>query len=77
MSKINRRNFLKLGGAAAVFGGALSTLGCASMGGYAGAAKKVVVVGGGTGGATVAKYLRLFDSSIDVTMIEADSSHHN
>ena len=74
MSKINRRDFLKLGGGAAIVASSVSTFGCASLQGKA--AKKVVVVGGGTGGATVAKYLRLFDSSLDVTLIEADKSHH-
>jgi sulfide dehydrogenase [flavocytochrome c] flavoprotein subunit len=74
MSKINRRDFLKLGGGAAIAASTLTGLGCAGMPGKA--AKKVVVVGGGTGGATVAKYLRLFDQSIEVTLIEADKSHH-
>ena len=74
MSKINRRNFMKLSGGAAVAAGTFSVVGCATTG--MGARKKVVVVGGGTGGATVAKYLRLFDDSIDVTLIEAKQSHH-
>lgn len=74
MSKFNRRDFLKLGGSAAIAASTLSSFGCASLQGKA--AKKVVVVGGGTGGATVAKYLRLFDKSIEVTLIEADMSHY-
>jgi len=74
MSNINRRNFLKLGGGAVALAGSLSTIGCATVGGIS--AKKVVVVGGGTGGATAAKYIRLFDPTIDVTLIEADNSHH-
>jgi sulfide dehydrogenase [flavocytochrome c] flavoprotein subunit len=41
-----------------------------------GAAKKVVVVGGGTGGATAAKYLRLADPSIEVTLIEANKDYY-
>lgn len=76
MSKINRRNFIKLGGGAAVLAGTVSTIGCATKSSKGAARKKVVVVGGGTGGATVAKYLRLFDQSIDVTLIEADKSHY-
>jgi sulfide dehydrogenase [flavocytochrome c] flavoprotein subunit len=34
---------------------------------------RVVVVGGGFGGATAAKYLRLLDASIDVTLIEREA----
>ena len=40
----------------------------------AGAARPhVVVVGGGFGGATVCRYLRLWDAGIDVTMVERHS----
>ena len=41
-----------------------------------GASKKVVIVGGGTGGATAARYLRMADPSIDITIIEANKSYH-
>jgi sulfide dehydrogenase [flavocytochrome c] flavoprotein subunit len=56
-------------------GGALAALGgCASMGGTPSSAK-VVVVGGGYGGATAAKYVRLFSgSSLDVVLIEPGRS---
>ncbi|MDA0997594.1 MAG: FCSD flavin-binding domain-containing protein [Proteobacteria bacterium] len=37
-----------------------------------GAAAKVVVVGGGFGGATAARYLKRFDNSLDVTLVEPD-----
>jgi sulfide dehydrogenase [flavocytochrome c] flavoprotein subunit len=64
----NRRQLLKLAGAA----GALSLAGCAGVG--AGTPKgRVVVVGGGYGGATAAKYLRLWDPSIEVVMVERES----
>ena len=64
----NRRQLLKLAGAA----GALSLAGCAGMG--SGARKaRVVVVGGGYGGATAAKYLRLWDPAIEVVMVERES----
>lgn len=63
----NRRQLLKLAGAA----GALSLAGCAGMGG--GAKARVVVVGGGYGGATAAKYLRLWDPAIEVVMVERES----
>ena len=59
----DRRGFLKLSGAAA----ALAAAGCATMGGTK---ARVVVIGGGFGGATAAKYIRLWDPSIEVVMVE-------
>jgi sulfide dehydrogenase [flavocytochrome c] flavoprotein subunit len=41
-----------------------------------GASKKVVVVGGGTGGATAAKYVRMADPSVEVTLIEANKAYY-
>ena len=51
-------------------GGTLAALGgCSSMGGAPSSAK-VVVVGGGYGGATAARYVRLFsDRSLDVVLV--------
>jgi len=65
MMLMKRRDFLKVGAAA----GAMASLyGCAG-GNKAGG--HVVVVGGGYGGATVAKYLRMWsEGSIQVTLIE-------
>jgi sulfite dehydrogenase len=64
MSRIfDRRDFLKLSGATA----ALAAAGCATMGGTK---ARVVVIGGGYGGATAAKYIRLWDPSIEVVMVE-------
>lgn len=64
----NRRQILKLAGAA----GALSLSGCAGMG--AGPSKgRVVVIGAGYGGATAAKYLRLWDPSIEVVVVERET----
>jgi sulfide dehydrogenase [flavocytochrome c] flavoprotein subunit len=60
---MNRRQLLKLAGATA----ALSAAGCATTG--AGKAR-VVVIGGGYGGATAAKYIKLWDPGIDVTLVE-------
>lgn len=71
MSSINRRNFLKLTGGVA----ALGSLGYANIA-IGGASKKVVIVGGGIGGATAAKYIRMADSSIDVTVIEPNKNYH-
>src|SRR3990172_1999483 len=58
----DRRDFLKLTGAAA----ALTAAGCATTTPKA----RVVVIGGGFGGATAAKYIRLWDPSIEVVMVE-------
>ena len=58
------------GSAAGVLG---LTAGCASTG--SGTGPKVVVVGGGYGGATAAKYVRLWsDYRIDVTLVEPNSA---
>ena len=40
-----------------------------------GATKKVVIVGGGSAGATAARYLRMADPGIDVTVIEANKDY--
>ena len=65
--KMNRRGFVGACGAA---GAAVLAGGCAS-GGSGSNMGKVVVVGGGFGGATAAKYLRLWsDNRIDVTLVE-------
>jgi sulfide dehydrogenase [flavocytochrome c] flavoprotein subunit len=70
---LSRRNLIK----ASVAGAA----GMAAMGimprAFAGAeGKKVVVVGGGIGGATAAKYLKMFDKNLDVTVIEANPDYY-
>ncbi|MBS1131841.1 MAG: sulfide dehydrogenase (flavocytochrome), flavoprotein subunit, partial [Proteobacteria bacterium] len=65
MMLMKRRDFLKVGAAA----GAMASLyGCAGGGRASG---HVVVVGGGYGGATVAKYLRMWsEGGVQVTLIE-------
>lgn len=70
---ISRRNFIKLSGGAIAVG---SLAACAGGMTGKGAGGKVVVIGGGTGGATAAKYLRMFDPSIEVTLIEANPTYH-
>ena len=68
---MQRRDFLKAAGAAGVTG---AMAGCASMPGGA-SAGKVVVVGGGYGGATAAKYLRMWSGGrVDVTLVEPNES---
>ena len=60
---MKRRDFLKVAGAVAVAG-------CAST---APSKARVVVIGGGFGGATAAKYIRMWDPSIDVVLVERES----
>src|SRR3989344_3896162 len=69
MSKITRRDFLKIAGAASAAG----VLGYASTARAAEGGKgsaRVVVIGGGFGGATCAKYLRRLDPGVAVTLVE-------
>jgi sulfide dehydrogenase [flavocytochrome c] flavoprotein chain len=70
MMLMKRRDFLKAGAAA----GAMASLyGCAGTGGKA--SGHVVVVGGGYGGATIAKYLRMWgEGAVQVTLIERNPS---
>jgi sulfide dehydrogenase [flavocytochrome c] flavoprotein subunit len=70
MSNFNRRDFIKIAGATA----AASAVGIPSIAGAA--SKKVVIVGGGTGGATAAKYIRMADSSIEVTIVEPNEYYY-
>ena len=72
MTQLTRRGFLKAsGGAAAVgaFGIGFPHLALSDN-------KNVVVVGGGAGGAVAAKSVKMADSSINVTLIEANKYHH-
>jgi len=66
---MNRRDFLKL----TVAGAGVATLGSCAGGLFGGSKARVVVVGGGFGGATAAKYLRMWDPSIEVTVIERNA----
>ncbi|HSC96721.1 MAG TPA: NAD(P)/FAD-dependent oxidoreductase [Burkholderiales bacterium] len=62
---VSRREFMKWMAAST---GAAAVAGCAGMGGPS--AGRVVVIGGGYGGATAARYLKLWAPDIDVTMVE-------
>lgn len=70
MTQLKRRDFLK----------ALSAGGLVLMSGIParswGVNANVVVIGGGTGGATAAKYLKLADPSINVTLIEKNAAYY-
>ncbi len=67
---MRRRDLLKAGAAGLLAGLA----GCALGEDGARAAPRVVVVGGGYGGATAAKYLRLVDPGIEVTLVEPEAA---
>ena len=68
MSQIDRRNFIKLLSAAGAVSAVSGLLVPSTV--AAKAKARVVVVGGGFGGATCASYLRTYDSSLEVTLIE-------
>jgi sulfide dehydrogenase [flavocytochrome c] flavoprotein subunit len=63
---MKRRDFLKAAGAVS-----LATAGCATT--TSASKARVVVIGGGFGGATAAKYIRMWDPSVDVVLIERES----
>ena len=64
---INRRTFLMSSGAVV---GVSAIGGCASIGS---SGPRVVVVGGGYGGATAAKYIKLWAPNFDVTIVERNA----
>lgn len=72
MSKITRRKFIKASGALAA--GVSAGYAPFVIGGSHGG-KKVVVVGGGTGGAIAAKYIKMTDKTIDVTIVEPNENY--
>jgi len=70
MSQINRREFIKVIAAAS----SASALAFPSIA-QAKAKAHVVVIGGGYGGATAAKYVKMLDAGIDVTLIEPNKTY--
>jgi sulfide dehydrogenase [flavocytochrome c] flavoprotein subunit len=66
---ISRREFMKWTSAGA---GVAAIAGCATAG--SGGAGRVVVVGGGYGGATAAKFIKLWAPDIDVTLVEPNQN---
>jgi sulfide dehydrogenase [flavocytochrome c] flavoprotein chain len=65
---LTRREFIKWASATA---GIAAVSGCATTGGTG--AGRVVVIGGGYGGATAAKYIRLWSPDIEVTVVEREA----
>ena len=70
MKNIRRREFLTLAGGTI----AIASLGFPIVG--LAASKRVVIVGGGIGGATAAKYIKMEDASIEVTIVEPNKTYH-
>lgn len=68
--KSDRRNFLKVAGLASASWALPSAVSAATV------APHVLVIGGGFGGATVAKYLKMWGGNIDVTLIDRSSIHY-
>ncbi len=74
MAKLQHLSRRRLLGAGAALGG-LALAGCASTGTNSGPSiGRVVVVGGGFGGATAARYLRMWGGNVDVTLVERNPS---
>lgn len=73
MNTYDRRNFLRLMGAA----GTVTGLGGLAwpMQALSSASGKVVIIGGGFGGATCARYLKRWGPQLDVTLVERNSSY--
>ncbi len=69
MNTLNRRQFLKLTAALSALAAMPRAVGAATP------APRVVVVGGGFGGATLAKYLRMWGGNVQVTLVDANPSH--
>jgi sulfide dehydrogenase [flavocytochrome c] flavoprotein chain len=72
MNKLNRRSFIKTTSAIA----GVSALGSFAPFAIGAATKKVVIVGGGIGGTTAAKYIKILDNKIDVTVIEPNKDYY-
>ncbi len=70
MSKLTRRNFVRLIGTA---GAACSVLGWPLIAQAGKSSGRVVIVGGGFGGASCAKYLSRIAPGVEVTLVERDT----
>jgi sulfide dehydrogenase [flavocytochrome c] flavoprotein subunit len=69
MSHFKRRDFLKMAGGVCTLAGSPLILHAAKT------KARVVVIGGGYGGAIAAKYIRMADPGIEVTLIEKDKKY--
>ncbi|MBI4995698.1 MAG: NAD(P)/FAD-dependent oxidoreductase [Rhodocyclales bacterium] len=69
MNTLNRRHFLQAAGAAGVLAAIPRAVSAQTT------SPRVIVVGGGFGGATVAKYLRMWGGNVQVTLVEPNASY--
>ena len=70
MTQITRRKFLTLAGGTLAIGSLGFPYLCLA------ASRHVVVIGGGIGGSTAARYIRMADAGIDVTIIEPNKHYY-
>ncbi|MGK2953521.1 MAG: FAD-dependent oxidoreductase [Thiobacillus sp.] len=69
MNTLNRRQFLKLASVMTALAAVPRAVGAATT------APRVIVVGGGFGGATLAKYVRMWGGNVQVTLVDANPNH--
>ena len=72
MSQTTRRDMLKFLGGSAIASTGILGLGKSA---FAASKAKVVIIGGGIGGITTAKYLRLINKDVKITIIEPNSEY--
>ena len=72
MTQVTRRNFIKAAGTCAALGTLASVSPHVIGKGHKG---RVIVIGGGYGGTIAAKYIKMADPDIDVTLIEKDPKY--
>jgi sulfide dehydrogenase [flavocytochrome c] flavoprotein subunit len=71
MNKLTRRDLIKLLGASALSSGLLG----ASQNAFANNTAHIIIVGGGVGGAAAAKYLRILNKDVKITIIEPNPQY--
>jgi len=74
-TQLNRRALVKAMAATGLGATALGMQACSSENVRKTSGKDVVVIGGGFGGTTVAKYIKRYDASINVTLIEPKKTY--
>ena len=77
MSRFSRRDFIKTAGAAGALSGLGLGLSACAQTPAKGAESRVVVIGGGYGGAVAAKYIKMMDPTIGVTLVEPNKTFYS
>ncbi|MBO1924395.1 FAD/NAD(P)-binding oxidoreductase [Thiomicrorhabdus sp. 6S3-12] len=75
MQKLQRRTLVKALAAAGIASSTFGLQACSSNDKSQANGKRVLIIGGGFGGSTVAKYIKRFDSSTEVTLIEPKTTY--